>query len=265
MPILKNHVTVEVNSEEGDPVKSTNQQTNFNYETKNTIRFSSKGTQRQYFVRAENILIPNSYYNILTGVNDTLSVTEINPNTSYTVVIDEGNYDINSFITEFKQEINLLSARTFDAVFNQSQGKLIISYTGATDSVTFNDSGSTLFKVLGLTDGVNHNFTVASPLLAQNTSILRRTKYLNIHVSKGFSLNNHYKKNGRSNVLTRVPIISDPFTDNFFPNDNSNNIFQIDPISDITIFRIELRDERGVLVDLNGETWQFDLVFYEYR
>lgn len=265
MPILKNHVTVQVNSDEGDPVKSTNQQTDFNYEPKNTIKFSSKGTQRQYFVRAENILIPNSYYNILAGVNDILEVTETSPNTSYTVVLDEGNYDINSFITEFKEEINLLSARTFDVIFNQSQGKLIFSYTGATASVSFDFTGSNIFSVLGLTEGVNHSFTVASPLLAQKTTILRRTKFLNIHISKGFSLNNHYKKTGRSNVITRVPIISDPFTDNFFPNDNSNNIFQINPVSDITNFRIELKDERGVLVDLNGETWQFDLVFYEYR
>lgn len=267
------HFILQVNSEEGEGTNST--ATDFDWNSPVPVNFPKKvngklGGEWVYSVRPENILIPHSFYNV-TSANNTLNVTEVGGSGgggSLVITIGTGNYSMTNFILELVSELNLASTaednNTYSALFDDVQGKLSFSYTGTSTSVSF-DLASTSFPILGLTEGVNHSFTVAAPLIAQNVSFLNKTRRLHLSASGGISLSNFYDRRGITNNIARIPILADPFTDNFIPNDRGSNFFRINPIGSPQKFHFQLKDESGSIVDLNGENFQFDLVFYKRR
>lgn len=268
------HAILEINSD--DRVNVSETPSNFTWRSKVGIRFPIKvngisSGEWIYSVRPENILIPNSFYNV-NSKNNTLSITETGGGGgggTFSITIGQGNYSIVDFISELTDELDTASVasgdtNTYLAVFDNIQGKLTYSYTGTSTSVQFNDSGSTSFPILGLNTGTNHSFTVASPLISQKVSFLNKIRFLGLNCSGDLSLSNHFDKIGLINRIARVPILSDSFTDNFIPNDRGSNFYRINPRT-INTLQFQLLDEDGDQIDLNGEEFQFDLVFYKRR
>lgn len=268
MSSLKVHARLPIRSE--NRTKSTETSSKFTWKTKTPINFTQKATggrgQWQYFCRAEKVVIPNTFYNV-NSTNNTLSVTETGG--SYTAQIGSGNYDVASFITALKAELETESlangdGNTFTIVKDDITGKFTFSYSGASATVQFNDSGSTMFGVLGLTTGTNHSFTVASPLIGQQVGFQNKIRMLAIRLGGDVSVSNYFGNNSNPNVITQVPVISDSFTDIYYPNDSTHSdIIRLGATNSASSFNIELVDEDDRVVDLNGEEWSFTLAFYK--
>ena len=264
---LKVHARLPIRSE--NRTKSNETSTRFTWKTKTPINFEQKASGNRgtwnYYCRAEKIIIPNTFY-VINSTNNTLSVTEAGG--SYTAVIGSGNYDFNSFAAALKAELEFESALSGDSNIYTIQkddvtGKITVSYTGGATS-QFNDSGSTMFGVLGLATGTDHPFTVASPLIGTQVGFQHKVRMLSIKLGGEISVSNFFGATSNPNVIAQVPIISDSFSDVYFPNDSSNSdIIRIGAKNSASSFNIELVDEDDRQIDLNGEEWSFTLVFYK--
>ena len=107
-------------------------------------------------------------------------------------------------------DLNSIDGNTYTVAQDDTNGKLIFSYTGTSTSVQFNDTGSTMFPLLGLEEGTDHSFTTVSPLVAQKVSFLLRNTYLKLKISgNNFTIDNAYNHRGVDNTLAIVPITAD--------------------------------------------------------
>ncbi len=105
-------------------------------------------------ISIQSAQIPISYY-VVNEYNNTL-VYKIGTGPTQTANFEYGNYNANSFITEFKSKLG----SSFNMVLNKINGKYTITNTA---DLTLCSNGSTIFKILGFSP--TSDYTSSSKVL----------------------------------------------------------------------------------------------------
>ncbi len=221
-------------------------------------------------VSLQSATIPYSFYNIRTGVNDTLIyeianvVTGVSTN-AQTLTLRSGNYTAYSLAEEIKTVINnhtLDIQYDFEMIYDSDKNKYLYSIINETDTnqlrldFFFADSIQSCNIEMGF-EPLNHKFfsdTIQSLRYSQNVIDINGSihgVYIRSNlVSKG-TLDS---QNGTlSNILARLPINIQSGGIIFGDNNHHKSIVDLKYINTITI---RLTDERNRLLDLNGLHFQ---------
>jgi hypothetical protein len=196
-------------------------------------------------ISVDNAQFPVSYYTI-NEYNNILSYTyNGNP---FTVIFDMGNYNANSFASEFASKVPHITI-----TLNKINGKFTFS-SNQNFSLFF--ATSTCFIVLGLdpnTDYINttHPHTIAAPFLANFAGIKR------IKIQSDTLSTYSRDSNGIGNCLAVIPVSTASFG-----IINYQNITNYKPLLRERVldgFDIRLFDEYNNLIDFNGVDWNVTL------
>lgn len=191
-----------------------------------------------------NAQIPISYY-IINEYNNTLNYSVNNIN--YTVSFALGNYNANSFITEFLSKMN-----GFNCSLNRITGKLTFTYYKSFKFL----SSSTCFKVLGFLPyndyiSVNNSLTGTSPCNFFGMTRLRIASTELLTYTMDSFIGNY------SDTLQTINVNSGSF--GILLYDNTQKFKAILRNKVINYFDIKLYDDDNNLVDFNGVHWNITL------
>jgi len=223
-------------------------------------------------VSLQSATIPYSFYNIRTGVNDTLiySITDTandNSTGGKTITLKSGNYTAYSLAEQIKSDINETPtvggvSYEFNMLYDSDKNKYLYSITNKTNSnqlkmdFFFANSIQSCNVEMGF-QPLNHKFfsdTAESLRFSQNVIDINGSihgVYIRSNlVSKG-TLDS---QNGTlSNILARLPINVQSGGIIFGDHNNHKSIVDLKYINTITI---RLTDERNRILDLNGLHFQ---------
>jgi hypothetical protein len=194
-----------------------------------------------------NAQIPISWY-LINSNNNKIIITVNSVTTTY--YFKHGNYNINSFITEWNNSIGPGWVLTFDSVTN----KIKFVYTS---NFIFTDTDpNTLFPIIGFNSGTTYtssSFSLTSPFCVNFAGIT------SIKVkSSTFNLGNldSYKK-GKSRTLASIPVNSVGSGYILYHNYTQySNIFKNYELSTIGI---EIQDDFLNYIDFNNVDWSMTL------
>lgn len=208
--------------------------------------------------------IPNSFYSVVGGVNNILTIRESDDDgitnvNEFTLNFVEGNYNVIKFKTEFTRLLGLSpSTFTYEVDFNVINHKLTFSITDVSKQVIFKFSESTsLYKRLGFNNiDYTFNTTITSPNVINLAGI--HNVFVKTNLINDGSIDQKTGKNSRT-------LISIPLTE---PHYNLITYRKLTHFDDIIItnrtindLNIELTDEDGNHLNLNGEEWTLALIF----
>jgi len=197
-------------------------------------------------VSVVNAQIPISYY-LINSTNNKFYIT-VNGVTS-TYYFKVGNYNVNSFITEWSNSVGLGWTLSYSNVTN----KITFAYT---QDFAFSDDVNSLFGIIGFKKGLSYTSTNKSlicPYVVNFSGIAR----LNIK-SNCFTLNNVDSYNKTINrTIAVIPVSSVTNGVSYYNNfTNYKNIFKNHEISTINI---EIYDDFKNLIDFNNIDWSMTL------
>ena len=188
--------------------------------------------------------IPISYY-IVNYTNNTL-VYKYHDDPITTIVFDTGNYNANTFITQFTSKIAHITP-----VLSKLNGKFI--YT-APSSFTFYHTGSTCFKFLGLdanTDYTGTNITSPYPVQFQG---ITRLKIVSNELNT-YSMDSN--TGNFSNTLATLSVNSSAY--GILLYDNTSQYKPILRNRDNNIFDIGILDDNDNFINFNNCSWKITL------
>ena len=193
-----------------------------------------------------NAQIPISYY-LINSTNNKFNITINGISTSYYFKV--GNYNINSFITEWSNSIGAGWTLTFSNITN----KLSFTYN---QNFIFSDDNNSLFGIMGFKKGTSYsssNNSLICPYVVNFAGVTR----LNIK-SNCFTLNNVDSYNKSINrTIAVIPVSSVSGGYMYYNNfTNYKNIFKNNEISTINI---EIYDDFKNFIDFNNIDWSMTL------
>jgi len=238
-----------------------------------------------------NAEVPISYYNVSSNLgNNSFGVYDVNYGYSGSVVVSNGNYTSSTLVTEINSKLTALGNNFDDLSFNV-YNNFVISSVKSTSSVatsginvnfavnSSNEFDKYNFKaklgwLLGFRD-TSYNIT-STTKTAEALPDLNGPRYLYLVVdefTKGnqssfLAINTRSQIQG--NILARITMNRTTFGfGNILPANNFNGYLLTDRRSyngrvDLQKLKIQLTDEYGIPVDLNGSGFSFCLeVEYE--
>ncbi len=227
-------------------------------ETSHNFTFSFNDlTTRITEIVIERVEIPYSFY----AINATNNVLKLN-NNAITITLTPGNYTSTTIQTELKSKIDAAFADTNTTVsFSSSTYKLTISRTSAFIINSSSDEPtSTAADILGFkvstASSTSATASGAINISGPNYIIIRST-----FLTKPIQHKMLYSNTTYQNNLWAVPLSSSPGDIIFeYPNMpiRLNYKFSISPTD---IIDIQLYDDSGNFLDLNGLDWAMQLIF----
>ena len=200
-------------------------------------------------VSIENFICPYTFYNINSSNN---SLVYIENSIGKSIIIVNGNYNINNLITELTSKMS-----NFSIVYNSVTNKLTFTNT------LYNFSFSTTSTCLSLI-GFSSNLTSTLKILISDT-VVNLLPYRCICISsnlKTFSVNKKFMNN--TSLLASIPINTGP--NSIIVYENKNNFKCNTFTNNISNIRIKLTDHNFNILDLNSQHWtitlQFDIIDY---
>lgn len=238
-----------------------------------------------------NAEVPISYYNVSSNLgNNSFGVYDVAAETSASVVVSNGNYTSSTLVTEINSKLTALSNNFDDLSFNVYNNFVVssvkstsgVATTGIDVNFAVNSSNefdkynfkSKLGWLLGFRD-TSYNMT-STTRTAEALPDLNGPRYLYLVVdefTKGnqssfLAINTRSQIQG--NILARITMNKTTFGfGNILPANNFNGYLLTDRRSyngrvDLQKLKIQLTDEYGTPVDLNGSGFSFCLeVEYE--
>jgi len=195
----------------------------------------------------------HSFYNIRTGINDTL---KINTGASglLTIVAPEGFYTTSTLLTEIKTQFDLLTGAVI--TFTQSTLTDIVSYSIAGETADFlseiDDSESTMANNIGVTNSIGALLALASFESTPNLAGVRHIFIGSSTINNGGSL---LSASGTfSNDFMSIPVdvpYRSLITYNSSNGEHSDTIIY-NLVRDLSTIRIQVRDERGEFLGLSN-------------
>ena len=194
-----------------------------------------------------NAQIPISWY-LINSTNNKIIITVNSVATTY--YFKQGNYNINSFITEWSNSIGPGWTLTFDSISN----KIKFMFTS---NFTFSDTDSnTLFPIIGFNSGTTYtssSFSLTSPFCVNFAGLT------SIHIkSNTFNLRNvdSYKKT-TNRTLQSIPVSQIGSGYILYHNyTHYSNLFKNFEISTIGI---EIMDDNRNYINFNNIDWSMTL------
>ena len=242
-------------------------------------------------VSLHSATIPYSFYNLRSGINDTLSVRVVYDSVTYNndITFDQCNYNVSNLLTELVSKVTSLQYDGANTIGNRAtiqkgtqfdyDRKLLkfLFYYTTTDadlteiSFSFTSYQANSGNMLGFyDDGTIYTLTRNG----SSTSNLKSAKVIDLNdqihglyvrqnlVSKG-TLDN--ATGIFSNILSRIPITTNAGGVIFFsPNDGTHK--SMVDLKSIQSIGLKLTDDTNRSIDLNGGNWQVSLqIDYVYR
>lgn len=238
-----------------------------------------------------NAEVPISYYNVSSNLgNNSFGVYDVDNEISGSVVVSDGNYTSSTLVTEINSKLTALENNFDDLSFNVYNNFVIssvkstsgVATTGIDVNFAVNSSNefdkynfkAKLGWLLGFRD-TSYNMT-STTRTAEALPDLNGPRYLYLVVdefTKGnqssfLAINTRSQIQG--NILARITMNRTTFGfGNILPANNFNGYLLTDRRSyngrvDLQKLKIQLTDEYGIPVDLNGSGFSFCLeVEYE--
>lgn len=260
----KIHAVIIVDSNLRDSDKANESDTNFYYRLTVPINFHKdmKRGRKQYYMRAENINLPISFYAINSvKANNVFTFDESTGQSDVTVSVPDGNYTIDELITEVQTQMNSGGDNTYTLTYDEITQKVNIASDGAGGDFSFDLTFSSgLLTLLGF-DGTE-TITGASNVDGTYVAYTNTIKYVKLYIDN-FNSNNVYDPSGVRKVFFKIPINE---TRNEFQFYSNNDGFKVKLNSMLAIkdFKVKLTDAEDNVLDLNGVPFSFDLAIYEY-
>ena len=200
--------------------------------------------QHTIYLSCQHAVIPYTFYNIDSS-NNTLKY--LLNGTTYTVTIDEGNYNIYQLVTFLKSNLNLITV-----TYNPINSKL--TFTNSTYDFSFLNT-STCLEILGF----NPNTIVSSisrTLTSSNVINLQSKHCICIQSNFHTGSINSVNKN-ESSIICSIPINVPPYSMLTYQNHNNlkYNLFN----NVITSITLKLCDQTNKLINLNGCHWSVSI------
>ena len=205
-------------------------------------------SQYHLHVNVVHASIPFTFYNVNSS-NNVLNYTV--ETTGYSLVIPQGNYTANTM-----KAFLSLNLQNFTITYNPTTNKFLFVNT-QNNNFTFG-STSTCLGLLGFsgqTSSINYSLTSTKTI---NLNPIRCICVCSDLPTSNISLN---AKN-KNNILCSIPITTQP--NSIITYLNSNN-FKINTyVNILSSLKIQLMDQDGNILDLNGSNWsmtiQFDVI-----
>lgn len=200
------------------------------------------------FISLTDAVIPHAFYNV-NSTNDKLNYT-LN-GVEYNLIITHANYNINTLIAYLKANL----AVGFNLVYHSPTNKITFSHS-TYDFVLLNSSSC--FELLGFYD--NNSYSSVSleliSIIGVNFFTIRNVQI----ASPNFILNNiNSSTPNKASIITSVPVNSS--MGGIISYNNINNISSlIHEISNINNLHIQILDQDGDLLDLNGLHYSINLL-----
>ena len=204
---------------------------------------------------------PNSIYNINETNNRFVYSEEFsNSGVDFNVDIPFGNYNVKTFMNQFKKSISFFSSN-FDITFNNINNKFTIYNTS--ENFTIKPS-STIFYVMGFDKGAQQGSS-PSAISPYNSQInMPYTCNFNGIQSINLLMNNISTKNIDSFDKTKSSIIQSIQVDATQPQitfiKSDGYAFDINQLV-IDHIHIQITDDLETLINLNNQHWNLCLVF----
>jgi len=212
-------------------------------------------------IRLVSCSIPNTSYNVRTGVNDQISITELTGTLTFSATINPGSYSISDLLLEIADCLTAQSALTgntwiYTLTINSTlvqNNKVVISAGGVNSfTLNFGTGVNQINKLIGfssvdlLTDTSHTSDLVANCLYP-------RIIYLDIDE---FPSNTYTKNSSHTFSLICNGVSSNGEYIEFNENTQFNQICFDSSISKtINNISVKLRDENERILDLNGNDW----------
>ena len=252
---------VHINSLDSDFQYSTDHTTDFSYDLETPIMCPEN---QKMLISCIGATIPYTFYNIRTGVNDTIVIRNGEAGTPYTATIVQGNYTATGFATEVARVVNLAIGAlttTISLAYQKESMKFLNTYTGSLSTLYWDTTSSKNCAIeLGINSGTN--IPIASGGLFPNVADVNgqiHGLYLRTDLVSDGVFDSQSKS--LSYILARIPIRVNfggvIFYDSF---EGVNHKLELDK-RHITSIRIRLTDERNRLIDLNGLNFNLSILF----
>ena len=193
-------------------------------------------------------VIPYSFYNV-NDTNDKLDY--VLNGLTYNVIIEHANYNISTLITYLK--LNMDSGFTIN--YNSSTNK--ITFTHSTFEFTFLNT-STCQELLGFVENTSYssNLLILTSVIGINFFTIRNVQI----TSPNFILNNiNTATPNKASIITSIPVNCNMGC--IINYNNINNISSlVHEISNINNLHIQILDQDGDLLNLNGLHWSINLL-----
>lgn len=240
--------------------------TNFTYNLPQGI-----GNIVSYYVK--NVTIPFSQYvSIYRGVyfgNETIGTNSyfqlVDTSGTWNVILTPGNYNASQLATLLQNALNMATAiagNPYTVAYNSSTYKYTISSSGGAFTLNWQINNNAPGQYAAYSFGFpNVQSTGAALYLSPNVANLNGSS-LNYYIrSSTLTLGNSYSyfQDIKDTVVIQVPINVPPGSYILYKNDNPDFI----NLSDATVRTIDIQlvDEYGNIVNLNGLNWNVTLVF----
>lgn len=203
------------------------------------------------FVTVLNCQIPCSFY-VINATNNKLVISGPTIGTN-TILINYGNYNANTLITELVSKITA-SGLTMTISINKTNGILTFSSNGFTNYYFTSDS--TIFDVLGTTSSLvstSTNYVCLYPLnLLGIKKLLIKSERLSVHSVSSVDYSS-------SNILVTIPVDVSPFSMISYnsQSETNKNLLTLRSINQIDI---NIYDENNNYIDFNNLDWAITLV-----
>ena len=229
--------------------------TNFTYTLKEPMNVPD---HMNLLVSLHTATIPYTFYNVRSGVNDTISF--IADGTPYDIVLDEGNYSATGLASILKTNLEGVGGLTAVIDYSRETMKFGFTITGITsfefDMTSTSNSGAELMgmyesDILTIPIGVR---TLTPKAIDLNDSI--HGLYIRQNIATKGSLDN--ESGVFTNILARLPITTNAGGIIFFtPSSNDHETMVSVPV--INTIGIRLTDDRNRSIDLNGHHFQLSM------
>jgi hypothetical protein len=201
--------------------------------------------------------IPVSFFNV--NVNNYTLYYSVD-SVVYNLVISEGNYNATTFKTAFQSAFAAgLHAKTIIISINRLNGFFTFIVSGFTLQLLYKDT--TMYEVLGLLPLTNYTITSSqtAPFMANFLGV-KKIKVISAALSNsGFDSNGL----GSSHLLHTISVNQPAFGLITFQNTLPNYSKLKEKI--INEIDIQLLDENGAKIDLNGIHWSLSISINVYR
>ena len=219
------------------------------------------GNDKKIQIKLQEAEIPISYYNIISGYNDTFSFTVTNTSNAsktYSFTFPQKNYTSKQIITYINSEIVTQGASvngiTTSISFDEQTLNFSINCTADTTIVKRIEIGTILAnRIMGYTNGFKTDDSTLSKLslISPNASNLNRTKNIYFFI-KSFNTNNSNSDLSEANDILAKVQANVKFND-IISYQNSSDLFINIPDSISYIDKIELKllDDDNEFLDFN--------------
>ena len=193
-----------------------------------------------------------SFY-VINSTNNVLKVVSGSTFLGYTLTLTNGNYNLNTLITEINSKFALVGFPSNPTITqNKSTGKLTFAFSS---NNTILSSQSTIRDVLGL----GTSDLTGSSITAPYPFNLLGIKLLNI-ASNALSVNSVNSATGNnSSILATIPNDQPFFNQISFVNQNDIQKFEL-TVDYVNSIDIQIYDENGYFIDFNNTNWSMTII-----